>query len=405
MTSDRLLLIESNTSGTGRLFVQRAQQLGYRPLLISEDVSRYPWVQEHAVEFRRAATDDDRALRACVAELRADAPIAGIFSSSEYFIEAAARLASSEKLPGADPYAIVICRDKRRQRRRLKDASILVPAFSCAMTHTDVVGAINEQCCPLVVKPAFGTGSVGVQLCRTTDQVFEHATKLLARTVNERGAAIEPAILIEEYLQGPEYSVETFGTHVIGITRKWLSPEPLFVESGHDFPADLPDEIATRIAETARRALATVGLHWGPAHVELRLTERGPAVIEINPRLAGGFIPELVRHAQGIDLIKQTLQAVVGRPPLLLPLYSRHASIRFILARRPGVLEGVEGMDEARRISGVCDLQLYRRPGDRLSIHGDFRDRIGHVIAADKSIDRSAATAEEALQTLRLRVA
>jgi biotin carboxylase len=405
MIKSWLALIESNTSGTGRLFAHTARQLGYCPVLISDDPLRYSWVREDAIESRMVATNDASALRNCIAELRAEAPIAGVLSSSEYFIEAAARLARFEGLPGGNPEAIAMCRDKRRQRHCLKDAGILVPVFSCATSNADVVAALNEQRYPLVVKPAFGTGSIGVRLCRTVEEVLQHAEGLLARTVNERGATIEPAILIEEYLSGPEYSVEIFDAHVVGITRKLLSPEPLFIENGHDFPADIPGETAAQIAETAQRVLAAIGLHWGPAHIEIRLTARGPAVIEINPRLAGGFIPELVRQATGVDLIEQTLQVAVGRSLLLQPTHLQHASIRFVLTPVCGVLEAVEGLDEARAMPGVTEVQIYRRVGDQLCVHGDFRDRIGHVITLDQSFDRSASAAENALQAIRLRIA
>ena len=56
-------------------------------------------------------------------------------------------------------------------------------------------------------------------------------------------------VLIEEYLQGPEYSVEIFGGEIIGITRKYLSREPYFVEIGHDFPAQAPHKVLLALGE------------------------------------------------------------------------------------------------------------------------------------------------------------
>jgi biotin carboxylase len=183
-----------------------------------------------------------------------------------------------------------------------------------------------------------------------------------------------------------------------------LSPEPSFVEIGHDFPSDIPSETMLQITETAQRALAAVGLQWGPTHVELRLTERGPAVIEINPRLAGGFIPEVVQEAIGIDLIEQTLRAVVGHLPMLQPMRLHHSSIRFMLTPKHGVLDAVCGLNDARAIPGVCTIQMYRRMGDQVCVHGDFRDRIGHVIAVGDSSDQSVTAAEKALLAIQLRV-
>ena len=85
------------------------------------------------------------------------------------------------------------------------------------------------------------------------------------------------------------------------------------------------------------QALRALGLGWGPAHVELRLTQDGPRIVEVNPRLAGGMIPRMVEEALGIDLIEHVVadrrRAGRGRSR---PARSRAASIRFLLAHGPG---------------------------------------------------------------------
>ena len=104
-------------------------------------------------------------------------------------------------------------------------------------------------------------------------------------------------------------------------------------------------------------------------------------MIEVNPRLAGGFIPELVRLATGVDVIAQTMKLVLGEPTDLNSIFSRHASIRFVTAFRKGRLRRITGLKEASSVPGVADVQLYRASGDVIGGNHDFRDRIGHVIA------------------------
>jgi argininosuccinate lyase len=88
-----------------------------------------------------------------------------------------------------------------------------------------------------------GSGSVGVRLCRSRHDAHAHAEDLLRRTVNERGEPEPPDVVIEEYVRGPEFSVEVLCGRAIGITAKHLSAEPYFVETGHDFPAPLPAHV------------------------------------------------------------------------------------------------------------------------------------------------------------------
>jgi len=187
----------------------------------------------------------------------------------------------------------------------------------------------------------------------------------------------------------------------VGITRKYLGAPPFFVEIGHDFPAPLPEAAAGELAGFAVRALDALGLGWGAAHVEVKRTAAGPRVIEVNPRLAGGFIPELVRLARGVDLVAASVAAAVGDEVDLTPEPRGTASIRFLLAVEEGTLLAVEGMAGAAALPGVADVALYLRPGAEVTVRGDFRDRAGHVIALGESA-AAAAAAETARDALRL---
>ena len=88
-----------------------------------------------------------------------------------------------------------------------------------------------------MVKPASGTGSIAVRLCRDEAQVRAAAAYAFA----DPDPALPPqhTVLVEEYLTGAEYSAELIDDQVVGITAKLLGGEPYFVEIGHEFPAPL----------------------------------------------------------------------------------------------------------------------------------------------------------------------
>ena len=277
---------------------------------------------------------------------------------------------------------------------RLEAAGVGVPEFRVAASGSDAVEAAREIGFPVVVKPVSGSGSVGVKLCEQAGEVRAHADALLRQKQNERGQPLPPYVLVEQLIIGPEYSVETMGTNVIGITSKRLGPLPHFVEIGHDFPAHFLDREDESISQTARDSLKALNLGWGPAHIELRLDPGGPKIIEVNPRLAGGFIPELVRLACGIDMIGETIRQVAGGVPLLEKTRRRYASLRFILATEGGVLSSRNNLDDAAQVPGVVEARLYLKPGERLSRRGDFRDRVGHVIAVGETPSSAQESAE-----------
>lgn len=401
--SDRwLAFVESNTSGTGRLFARAAARQGFRPILLGADPSRYPYVEEDAITALRVDTQDQQALLDTCRRLADEPGLAGVTSSSEYFIATAAAIARQLGLPGPRPEAILTCRDKHMQRLRLQKARVGVPAFRPAESAAKAVAAAERLGYPVVVKPINGSGSVGVKLCADAGELRAHAEALLGQRQNERGLPVPRRILVEELAVGPEYSVEVFGDHVVGITAKHLGAPPYFVEVGHDFPAALAPAAEQAIQRTVQRTLAALGLGWGPVHVELRLTRAGPAIIEVNPRLAGGYIPELVRLASGIDMITETIRLVAGGVAQLRPAHERYASIRFILSGQAGTLADVGGLDAARQVPGVAAVELYARPGSRVYCAGDFRDRIGHVIACGATPAETSAAAERAHRAIRV---
>ena len=105
-------------------------------------------------------------------------------------------------------------------------------------------------------------------------------------------------------------------------------------------------------------------------------------VIEVNPRLAGGRIPTLVRLATGIDLVGATVDAAIGAGRPLPEPGPGHASIRFLVAPQGGRVRRTGGVAAAAAVPGVVDVAIAARPGQRVGGTGSFLDRVGHVIAA-----------------------
>lgn len=399
-----LVFVESNTTGTGRLFADMARQCGYRPVVLAQKADRYPYLNTDAIDWVQCDTGSMAAMRNSIDRLGLEAAIAGIFSSSEYFIQSASAMARLYSLPGKDPEALKACCNKWRQRQALESAGLNTPKFRRATSIQEARAALRDVGLPAILKPTVGSGSVGVKLCATETEAVDHASWLLQRTKNERGMPLAPEILVEEYLNGDEFSVETLGALSLGITRKHLSREPFFVETGHDFPARLEPEITDSITETVLKALRCLGWDWGPAHTELRWTARGPVIIEINPRLAGGFIPEIVRLATGVNMIRETLRLVAGEQADVTPVCSKSASIRFLIPSRKGTIKTISGLDVARNVAGVMDVQLYREPGQLVQLENDFRDRIGHVISCSISSAFAIRSVEAALERISIDV-
>jgi argininosuccinate lyase len=87
------------------------------------------------------------------------------------------------------------------------------------------------------------------------------------------------------------------------------------------------------------------------------------------------------------------------------PTATDHASIRFVVADRSGVLDRVDGLAEARALPGVVEAELTKPVGTEFILRHSFTDRLGYVITAANSGSVAARAAQTAVRTVRAHVA
>jgi argininosuccinate lyase len=398
--AELMIFVESNTTGTGRLFAERARDLGLTPYLLSADAGRYPYVAELGLAHERCRTDAPAAVRASCRRLAETHSVVGVTSSSDYFVAVAAEAARDLGRPGEDPQVLAAARDKAFQRRRFAARGVDSPAFHVVTSVEQAMRAAERLGPPVVVKPVSRSGSIGVRRCDTIRDVATHAANLLATTVDERGRRLPATILVESYLAGSEFSVELLGGEVCAVVAKHVDESRGFLEVGHDVPAAVDAETGALITTTARSALSALGLSWGAAHVELRVVDGRAYVVEVNPRLAGGMIPQAVAVATGRDLIAELIALTAGQRPTRRPTRPGFASIRFLVPAADGEVAAVPDPSAALALPGVAEAAVTARPGQRIVRQGTFLDRLGHVIATGETQRQAAARAERAVAAL-----
>jgi cysteine synthase/biotin carboxylase len=388
------VFVESNTTGTGMLALRIAAQAGYEAVLATGDPDRYPGLAATGATVVDCDTNDVDDLRQAVTKALDLGRITAVSTTSEFYLVAAAELAIATGLPAQSPAALAGCRDKGLLRHTLQAAGVRQPAFEVVRDADQARTAAARIGTPCVVKPVDDSGSTRVVRCDDVEQAAALAAEIIAVGTNGRGQPTARAALIEQYLDAPEYSVEMFGVdgehRLMGIVEKTVTGTPNFVESRHIVPADLPPQSAAELVATVRAALGAAGLERGPSHSEVKLTASGGAMIEINPRLAGGLIPELFRLATGVDLLAAQVAHAAGDEPALPEGFTRYAGIQFILPGAAGPLDRVDGVEQARRVEGVERVVVTASPGAAVAPPTDAYGRIGHVIATGNS--RAAVT-------------
>lgn len=392
-----LILVEGGMMGLGQLFVQAAKRLGLHPIVLSADPPQYHYLATENIEAVRVDTANlDALVREC-SRIGATYEIAGITSAREKFYATAGKLCQHFGLPGPNPASIEGCCDKFNQRQLLAEAGLPVPVYRMATNATEVESAAAEIGLPVILKPAVGAGSSGVRLCRDAEELAEHTIYLLGGTYKWQTS---PRILVEEFARGTYFVADIMGNKVIEIGAGKFGPPPHFVYDEYTYPAPLSDDQRTRITDVSLSCLRALDLNWGPTNIEFRWTERGPVVIEVNPRLAGSPDPQLIQLACGVDLVMEHIKLVIGDECDLRKRHSQTATARFLVPDRDGTLDRIDGADQAADVPGVAEVTWYVKTKAPIVRRGDYLDCIGHIIAASPTPAQTSAILQRAVDSI-----
>jgi argininosuccinate lyase len=397
---DYILFIESNTSGSGREFIEKAKAIGFETLLLTNDIFRYPWAKD-ITEYAEINTNDIISIESWIKKFKEHNNVKGILTSSEFYVQLTSEIAQKFNLPGSNPEAVRLSRTKNEMRRALQTKGLATPLYCTVFKEDDILQKMEGMSFPLIVKPVSGSGSENVRLCHSLNETKESAEKILSLTHNARNQENPNYVLVEEYIDGQEFSVEIFCTpepKAITVVQKHLSAPPFFLETGHDVPANLPKEKWNALVTEAEKAVSSLGLSFGCIHVELRLSKKGPVIIEVNPRLAGGMLPNLIKRSYGVDLVHlQILSAINPSKNLYeeakLLVYS---SFRFLIPPQNGKISSVENIEEVKDCPSIVEAYVDSRMESFRCLKGDFTDRIGAIIACDKDQSKCISNIEKA---------
>ncbi|MER8678200.1 acetyl-CoA carboxylase biotin carboxylase subunit family protein [Mesorhizobium sp. M0037] len=381
MAKRAFILLEGHSRGNGLLYVEAAKRLGLYPITLSTNPAQYDYLAAEAMEAIAVDTDNlDALIRefSHLGEMYEIAGIAGFSGEDESVYATVGKLCRHFDLPGPNPESVEQCHDKFIQRQLLSDAGIPVPAYRLAANMADVECSAAEIGLPVIVKPAVGSGSMGVRLCRDLDELAKHTAYLLGGQHKWRSS---PRMLVEEFAKGTYYWADTMGDQIIGIGTADYGPPPHFVCRSCTIPAPLTDDEHERIADASLSCLRALGLGWGPAGIEFRWTKRGPVVIEVNPRLHGAPTPQLLQLAYGIDLVTEHINIATGKECDLRRRHSHVAAARFLVADRDGILDMIADGSQGTAVPGVAEVKFYIPPKTSIVRKGDYRDWIGHIIA------------------------
>jgi biotin carboxylase len=333
-------------------------------------------------------------------------------TGSEVSLRATAAVAARLGLPfHADPETIRRCQEKDRMRAAYATGGVSVPPFAGCASFEEAETFAKSIGFPVVVKPARGWGQRGVT---RVDSPGEFPGAFDAARAHAESAGL-PTVVVEAWLEGGEYSVNGWiedGTLVsYCVTERITVPgkAPLGVMLAEVAPSGLSAADEALVIEEARRGARALGLTRGPCYSQVALSRDGERprafLFETAARMGGGFDADVTRLVSGVDLYKRILGIALGNSAWEAagaegPKYGAALS-RFLIGD-PGRVVDVRGIEDARKVSGVIELDALVSVGGVVHPLTDSSKRAAYALVTADTRDAAMSRAERALQTVQI---
>lgn len=383
MSAPRLLLFTATTGYQTQEFLRVAEEIGVEVVLATDrcHVMEDPWGDGAiAVRFDDVASIEGLAERG---------PFDGLVALGDKTTVLAAQAAERFGLRYSPVAAVEAARSKL-----LSKGAFFTGGVATAPMHDDHY--------PCVVKPISESGSRGVIRANEPKELaaaIDRVTRMLGENAE---------VLVERYLPGSEHTLEGLLTDgVLRLVAIFDKPDPLegpfFEETIYVAPSRLPAMAQREIVVTIAKACAALGLENGPIHAEARYNEMGAWVLEVAPRPIGGLCARALRFAGGIGWEAAVIRHAVGLEVGSLKLEPASRGVMMIPVPADGILEAVEGVDEARTVPGIEDVVITAKPGERMVRWPEGNSYPGFIFAAGDKPDDVEKALRAAHAQLRFR--
>ena len=331
-----------------------------------------------AHEWHNVSTTDKEAVLAISQKLNIDGIVA---YASDPAAPTQAYVAEKMGLVGNPYESVLILARKDLFRDFLAKHDFLVPKSNAFYKFNEAEAWLEQIGVPAIVKPVDSSGSKGVTKITTPEQLnsaFEYALQF----------SREKKVTVEEFFVRDGYQVAGDGFVVNGklAFRCWANEHfdklvnPL-VPIGESFPSIMSDYTQEQAHSETQRLLDLLGIKHGALNFDYHYNKKGDfSFLELGPRNGGNLIPEVIKHATGVDLIKYTVDSALGLDctDLKMQPAKGYYSSYMLHALEDGIVKEIWYSDEIKQ--NIIQETIYTRPGDKVHKFNGSNHTLGTMI-------------------------
>ena len=367
--------------------IRKAKELGYYTVLC-DYLPDNPG-QHLADKFYLVSTVDKEAV---LQVARAEAVDGVLGYASDPAAPTVAYVAEKLGLPGSPYESVEILSNKDRFRAFLAEHGFCTPQAkgyeSLQAAEADLKdGAFRF---PVIVKPVDSSGSKGVSRIDGPEDVREKLEYALSFSRGKR-------IIVEEFVEKFGYQIAGDGLSVDGklvfryfandhFNPKCVNP---FVPISASFPYNMPVEVQNKVHDTIQRLLDELGMRTSTYNFDMRIDkDYNVYLMEVAPRDGGNYIPDVIRHATGVDLVECSVKAAMGEEIVLPEPHDPHGFWAYyaVHSLKDGILDQVVVREDVQ--PQIVEDHLIRHPGDRIEAFRGAGSTLGCFVMRFDSLEQ-----------------
>ncbi len=267
---------------------------------------------------------------------------------------------------------------------------------------------------PLMIKPSGLAASLLVTLCYHREELeynLRNTVRKLNQTYKKKRGRGEPQILVEEFMEGVMYSIDSYVNQRGTIYHTPLVHVRTGRSEGYDdffgymriTPVKLRQHKIDDARKAAEKAIEALGLRSTTCHIELMKTEDGWKVIEVGPRI-GGFRHEMYNLSYGINHSLNDILIRIPKKPLMPKRVRGYTAVMQFYPRHKGRLQALEGVNRARKLESFQRIDIKKKIGNLCDFARNGDDPVFDIVLFNKDRSRLLADIRRLEQAIKIKI-
>jgi biotin carboxylase len=325
-----------------------------------------------------------------LSELKEVANLSFVVPGCETGVELADRLSEDLGLYSNGRNKSDARRDKFAMAKALESVGVRHAKTFLVDDVASLNGKLDDLGLPVVVKPCASAGSDDVYICRDRESALEAFNRIHLK-INTLGV-LNKSVLVQQLLRGRQYIVNTVSYHGQHHAVEVWEDNREDVGSAYIYNYELllleHGALEKRLIEYTCEVLSTLGVNYGPSHVELMVNDGVPTLIEIGARPAGGIQQQVMEDAQGYSHVSAVIDCFLN-DGLTIGYEDKtgckHVASASLISRRSGYLKQVQCVEAVEKLASFQCLVGLPSHGSFIPVTRDLETSPGILMLSHLS--------------------